>query len=542
MNGKSHKKHQIVLTKDKLNNLKAIRFYNLETPTHLQDQSDQQQPPRRLSRRRSTLTGIALIPKLEAEDDISPEKLVKFNESVLLTTFISIHLPNDKLLYISEVFSNDMNPQFEVNLPYIPPNIHKFVLKMWCKTEEDNWKLLCVYKLNLWKLAYVEDYENLELFKNNTLALQLNDKWFSFLDMFTKKIPECAHDVVSPPIPSYTFDIIRQLNYFSNSLQELAISKHNLMSQIRANISNQEDNKSISNLSVILNTLQFKVDTLSRDVSKVKTTNEELINKIYNKKQTLKELNLKMDNFTNNTKELIESKLELYDSEIQSVQQSQTILQPQLNRVLKNYISIIQSAFPITNIDSTNFSLLGFQFPQDNQDILAICYYNNPDIELKNSYYEPVFDNESQFHIFKVKQINATLSLIVQLMLIIAEITNTKLKYKMILSGNESFILDEISDDYPISKKIPIRHGEPFKFPLFYDARHNEKIFNGSQYVVMNQNFEYGLKLINKNLMILIDNVQNLIIGTENIVSDVPLDCLDNFLWNLKYLELFMTA
>ena len=43
----------------------------------------------------------------------------------------------------------------------------------------------------------------------------------------------------------------------------------------------------------------------------------------------------------------------------------------------------IEFVFPIDNIDSTKFSILGFQFPQDHQELLAICYYNKSSIELK---------------------------------------------------------------------------------------------------------------------------------------------------------------
>ena len=37
-------------------------------------------------------------------------------------------------------------------------------------------------------------------------------------------------------------------------------------------------------------------------------------------------------------------------------------------------------------------------------------------------------------------------------MVLIADITNTDYKYKMVLQGNQSYIVDEISKDYPITK------------------------------------------------------------------------------------------
>ena len=74
---------------------------------------------------------------------------------------------------------------------------------------------------------------------------------------------------------------------------------------------------------------------------------------------------------------------------------------------------------------------------------------------MKNLYYQPEFDSETQWHNFKIQQINAALSIIVQLMvLIIADITNTDYKYKMVLQEIKSYIVDEISKDYPITKKL----------------------------------------------------------------------------------------
>lgn len=85
-----------------------------------------------------------------------------------------------------------------------------------------------------------------------------------------------------------------------------------------------------------------------------------------------------------------------------------------------------------------------------------------------------------------------------------------------------------------------------YRFPLYYDSTTNEKVIMslGNQSMIMNQEFEYGLKLLNKNLVILIDKIQSLMIGdgSGNYDSHVPIECLDNILWNLKYLELFMTV
>lgn len=547
----------------KLANLRSIRFYNLHlnvsdnmennsnnAQTFTGPSEQQQLPSTRISnRRRSTINLIGVNPLQEIEDSISSQKLLQLNQSSLLTTFISIHSNiHNKLLYISEIIPNDMNPQFEINLPYVPPNIYKCVIKLWCQTNSD-WKLLCLYKLNLRKMISVDnDLEILDLYKTNTLSLQLNDQWFTFQDMLNKSIVDKNPNVLPQPIQSYTFDSIRCLNNLSNSLQELAISKHNLMQQIKLYIENLQDYKNINNINVVLNKLQFQVHKLKHDVNKLTSQNEQLNNKIYNIKQKINDLHNIIESFNTNTKEIIENKLELYDTEIQNMQVSQLSLQQQLNKYLKANMKSIEFVFPIDNIDSTKFSILGFQFPQDHQELLAICYYNKSSIELKNLYYQPEFDSETQWHNFKIQQINAALSIIVQLMVLIADITNTDYKYKMVLQGNQSYIVDEISKDYPITKKT-LGNGNgtsSYRFPLYYDSTTNEKVIMslGNQSMIMNQEFEYGLKLLNKNLVILIDKIQSLMIGdgSGNYDSHVPIECLDNILWNLKYLELFMTV
>ena len=51
-------------------------------------------------------------------------------------------------------------------------------------------------------------------------------------------------------------------------------------------------------------------------------------------------------------------------------------------------------------------------------------------------------------------------------MVLIADITNTDYKYKMVLQGNQSYIVDEISKDYPITKTLGNGNGtSSYRFP-----------------------------------------------------------------------------
>ena len=73
-----------------------------------------------------------------------------------------------------------MNPQLKSIYHMYHQTFIKCVIKLWCQTNSD-WKLLCLYKLNLRKMISVDnDLEILDLYKTNTLSLQLNDQWFTF--------------------------------------------------------------------------------------------------------------------------------------------------------------------------------------------------------------------------------------------------------------------------------------------------------------------------------------------------------------------------
>ena len=71
---------------------------------------------------------------------------------------------------------------------------------------------------------------------------------------------------------------------------------------------------------MVLNKLQFQVHKLKHDVNKLTLQNEQLNNKIYNIKQKINDLHNIIESFNTNTKEIIENKLELYDTEIQNMQ------------------------------------------------------------------------------------------------------------------------------------------------------------------------------------------------------------------------------
>ena len=73
-----------------------------------------------------------------------------------------------------------MNPQFEINLPYVPQTFINVLSNFGVKLIViGNYYVFT--KLNLRKMISVDnDLEILDLYKTNTLSLQLNDQWFTF--------------------------------------------------------------------------------------------------------------------------------------------------------------------------------------------------------------------------------------------------------------------------------------------------------------------------------------------------------------------------
>ncbi|KAG5420396.1 hypothetical protein I9W82_002277 [Candida metapsilosis] len=461
-----------------------------------------------------------------------------------MDTLITIHLSkSDTLLYVSDVSHDEADPQFITMLGNVCARIHKCVIKLWTR-HDSPWNLLCVYKIDLNKLAkerIVVDDDSFEIFKENSLCVKVKDNWYTFPDMLSRKsILDCnPHpEPLLKPINSYTFDQLRSINNIVKSTKELDVSKTKLKQQIRKYIRDINFNN-LNNISVLLDQLNSSCKMLHSDLNKMKSSNEAIKSHIYDTKQKINHANELLLRFEN-LRELIKDKFEIYDQEIESVKKNRDDAKNEIKQHLKDYISVINQVFPIRDISSTCFSIIGFEFPHSLKDLKNTCYYEG--YGLKNSYYEPSFDTESQWHEFTIAQVNASISFVAQLITILSNITKTPLLYKMVLFGNQSFIIDE-SKVYPIVGKNPLNSTPPFKFPLYFDAKdvNNEKVLTSQGSIIMNQEFEFGLKLLSRNILRLVNYVKEDIYD-ESSSGSIPSDCQDNFLWNLKYLELLMTA
>jgi hypothetical protein len=113
----------------------------------------------------------------------------------------------------------------------------------------------------------------------------------------------------------------------------------------------------------------------------------------------------------------------------------------------------------------------------------------------------------------------------------LADITNSFVQYPMQKVNHQWTIMDVLS-------------AKPRRLPLKYDEATTEKI-DTNPIKFMNPQFESGLALLTKNMSRLCSNIGNLVqmyVHHHQTPYDIPNDCPDNFLWNLQYLLLFLTA
>ncbi|RLV95474.1 hypothetical protein JA1_001025 [Spathaspora sp. JA1] len=551
----------------KLKHLRSIGFHNL----YLTYENNKQVQPSPIRHSRRPRTGtITSIPEIDNLENNQCE-LIDVSNRRILDCFITIHLLNQTVIYVSEIQYSTINPYFQgITIPELPISCRKIIIKLWCRPQfeissntETPWHLLAVYRVKLgsnWIEIPSGDVDE-EMFKPNSIVFEVKNRtWYTLYNLLKKKekfsvATTKTTTVPSEPIKSYSFDSIRSIINLDNSLKELETSKYKLIHQINSKVHIIQDSNNVNNLSVLLGKLTNSCQTLANSINKANSINDSILSEIIQTKRKIHQFHQISTTHFQSIQETTLNQIELYDSEINPIKQSlvQTVY-PTILTDLQTLVTSIQEIIPIENISGIQFSIVGFQFPVDTQELLNICYYNTtPTSGLKNSYYQPQFESQLQWHEFKISQINTALSYIVLLINILAYITNTHLKYNMVIIQNENYIIDSISETYPLSKTTGV-FTKPFKFPLYYTPNNIEKLtkpqtttsVNPGRYILMNQEFEYAIKLLNKNLVGLITNItklyQEICPNVKDLGHNIPMDCLDNFLWNLKYLQLFMTA
>jgi hypothetical protein len=413
------------------------------------------------------------------------------------------------LIYVSEVIDTTVEAKSQpIQFPHLPwklRNHHTFKISIWYNTspehQEDNWLLFRSDKIKLTNLRYICDSTQVLpdlIFKPNSVIIDLNGRLYGDTECVTGDIStQGGVKSIKPVAKSYTFDSIRELNSLVNCLQELIISKHKVASQITNLLQNLPKSPPNDLIELLISKEQTTVD----DLNSIVLLYDLKINQIRHLSKQTRDTSQEK-----NQLQLIECQV---DPLIESIKE---YVFPLIMQELLQLGTIISEVFTIENVaNSIEFSIMKVPFPSSIKEILKVCYYSCDDN--------------------LIDQINAGLSFIVQLMNCLADITNSFVQYPMQKVNHQWTIMDVLS-------------AKPRRLPLKYDEATTEKI-DTNPIKFMNPQFESGLALLTKNMSRLCSNIGNLVqmyVHHHQTPYDIPNDCPDNFLWNLQYLLLFLTA
>ncbi|KAK6205024.1 uncharacterized protein RJT21DRAFT_12595 [Scheffersomyces amazonensis] len=571
---------------DKLRYLRAISFRNLYSKhdkidgdfNHHLKSINVNSTTSKSGRRNSILPNFDNI-----ETQEGGLELLNRNNRTLLDTFYSLHLViernEDKLIYVSEIQYCDMSPNFSsISLPFIPTTSqsHKIIVKLWYRsifnaidsTNDDSWNLLSVYKINLRNLVFLGHSLNIDddYFNYNSMVLNLSGRFYTLPDslkininqlkLSKKKRRQTSREKLISN--SYSYDSIRSILKLSKSLKELHMVKHNLLIQFSEAVHSLKKSSGIETLEESIGRLRFKIGILEKSLSKQKTVNENLIAEILRTKLNINELKELITDRAAKIQEIADNSVELLSAELEPIEENLgTYVFPSIMSQISLFAKVLREVFEIENIDnSVRFSILGLEFPSNVNEMLDICYYGDSNSKPLSRYKDVSGNINIDPREANICQINSGLAYIVQVMNIIANITNCDLKYKMLVLSDSIIILDPTTDqiiDLKNQKQSNIQD-QVTEYLLNYDGTKTERIANdrvqndSRKYIYKNQNFEHALNLLNKNLVFLINNTTGTynnyhrVSTNANFSNNIPVDCLDNFLWNLQYLLLFLTA
>lgn len=446
--------------------------------------------------------------------------------------FFSLHTPKMEPLYVSETVSATSTLSFgKVTLPRLPLQQYHVVVKVWYKQE--SWKLYYEAVVDLRRLVLLrKPYRELDDddLKENSIIWSFHEREYTLPDNIKNKSIMEAHRRASlsrgrnMPKMSYTVDDIRLLTSLDTGVKELTLLNLKCLQQIDS-VLDTIKGKVAKNDPEESRALKFRIHTLHRYITKQRNSNDALSSKVYERKVLIGNLQRALEDHFPPFKGLCEGQLEYVTSQIGPIHELlYAAIYPELTSSLRAMGALISQAFLIESVSEEKFSILGTEFPSSTKKLLETCYSTQKlsDPELPTA----------------VDKINAGLSYIVALMLILANILGVLLNYAMKHFGSHSSVVDHLADSSQNSVKVT--------YPLFFDPKHMVKVADprGNKTQYKNIKFEQGLYLLNRNMVTLIEGASNLYLqllqGDKRLVQ--PSDGVDNLLWNLKYLLLIMTA
>lgn len=467
------------------------------------------------------------------------------------TLFFSIYNAENDLLYVSESITYAACTNFgAISMPEFYGKLTTIGLKLWGLRRGSNETVL-LYELYVLLNRLICQDTPTKMFEanqlaRNSVAFGLRGNYFvvkeDLLDPSQGR--SYAHFLRAKSdnhLTSYTFDDIRRLNRIIGGVNDFGSAKLNLSRQI----DEIQEQTTLDSSSEQIRPLKFHIHHLHKFLAKQKMANDELLSILLSKGRQEKVLVARLNEEVPSFVEILTEKLDIVKSEIPPLYEALEVsIYPDLIDFLRLNFTVIREAFPIEPINSGySYSIAGIDFPTSILEIISWCY--DPEI------------SAGAVSISSVDKINAGLFVIVHLMLQISSIMDIQLKYR-IVQKNAMFYLTEICSLQRKSSKTDLRNSDDFelvvaKYPLYYNRADSEKVAKITSpvksYELKNQKFERSLLLLKKNLMSLSTDVMDLYsrylygkMGGLKNTNRVPIDCMENFVWTLNYMLLFMTA
>lgn len=465
------------------------------------------------------------------------------DDEKLSSAFFSLHTSSMEPLYVSETVHTRLLLSFgKVILPHLPQRTYHVVLKLWQKIDGlDSWTLYYDVVVDLRRLLRLRkpfrerddglrDKSTVWCFEDHEYVLPGSVKDQSVVMEESQRRVSTAR---KNPKKSYTVDDIRHLISLDTGIKELELLNLKLSQQIddvleevKGKVSKTDPEKARG--------LKFRLHQLHRYTTKQRNKNDTVNSWVYEKKVLIGNLNRALDEHFPPFRDLCEYQLEYVTSQINPIHESlNAAIYPEIIQSLESIGGVIIETFCIKMTStSEQLSIMGIDFPRSTKELLEKCY-------------APHSGQDAPESPSSVDKMNAGLSYIVALMLLLADILSVLLTYAVRYFGSRSMVFDHLSGYQDIHG---LHVNRKVTYPLYFDARHLVKTAaldsSGRTTQLKNLKFELGLALLNKNLTALTTAATNLFLQLhqhEQINVAVPSDRADDLLWSLRHLLSLMT-
>lgn len=543
-----------------LSNIDAVLFRNI---FFTNDGEIDNAVDRKLERRSSTIERgdkvgrrASIIRSIPQVEDYTSEDLREANYRRIVDSFISIYASingEQKVVYVSDVVLSDPNPEFHlVSLPSLGIDERTLLgVQLWCWSIKcGRWVLHYEYKIRIGELRYIDedDVAQDRINANNAAVLKVNGQYYTLASCLTNMRPQRKQDKAEDSkyvARSYGFDEIRSLQNIARALNDVTRSKWDLAEQIDTLVLRRTQNTHLAvfedDADLYLKKHELHCDTLDKYTNGRKRQNDALRAQILSHEMRLDEVRSLLRLPLRSSNDTTTTQIDLLDSQLDLIRITfYEDIYPAIIARLQEYASLLRDFLLIENSplgEGIRFCIVGLEFPLSIKELLNICYYNKNSVHNHNLEGPAALMRHLMSHADKIAQINACLAFMAHLVRTLADIAAAELAYPIVNIAGEPYVCDR----FMVQTRA--------QYPLWYshDQTVKQPSLAGLLLTMRNREFEKALDLFNKTLVALISDISLLYsrfhrTSLPSLPAYVPIDCLDNFLWNLQYLLLFMTA